>query len=66
MNIPGPQKVSPLIRIGFEEGVRRLEKALVGAGIPILFIKSSIIRPAMKILCPRRGRWNRERHCGTP
>lgn len=39
MNIPGPQKVSPLIRIGFEEGVRRLEKALVGAGIPILFHK---------------------------
>ena len=24
MNIPGPRKVSPLVRIGFEEGVRRM------------------------------------------
>ncbi|MDY2738688.1 MAG: triphosphoribosyl-dephospho-CoA synthase CitG [Acidaminococcus sp.] len=39
MNIPGPQKVSPLIRMGFEEGVRRLEEALAKAGIPILFQK---------------------------
>ena len=33
MNIPGPVKISPLIRRGFREGLRRLEAALGEAGI---------------------------------
>jgi holo-ACP synthase/triphosphoribosyl-dephospho-CoA synthase len=39
MNIPGPQKVSPLVRRGFLEGVRRLELALGEAGIGIVYEK---------------------------
>ena len=39
MNIPGPRKVSPLVRIGFEEGVRRVELALDEASVPVLFTK---------------------------
>ena len=38
-NIPGPVKTSALIHLGFLEGIRRLEKALREAGIPILFQK---------------------------
>lgn len=38
-NIPGPVKTSALIHLGFLEGIRRLEKALDEAGIPILFQK---------------------------
>ena len=34
MNIPGPVKVSPLIRRGFREGLLRLENALFSAEIP--------------------------------
>ena len=33
MNIPGPVKDSPLIRRGFDEGLRRLDAALSSAGI---------------------------------
>lgn len=33
MNIPGPVKDSPLIRRGFDEGLRRLDAALEAAGI---------------------------------
>ena len=36
MNIPGPVKNSPLIRRGFEEGLRRLDGALSAAGIVCL------------------------------
>ena len=36
MNIPGPVKDSPLIRRGFDEGLRLLDGALDGAGIPRL------------------------------
>lgn len=39
-NIPGPVKTSALIHLGFLEGIRRLEKALREAGIPILFQKT--------------------------
>jgi holo-ACP synthase/triphosphoribosyl-dephospho-CoA synthase len=39
MNIPGPVKVSPLIRIGFREGIRRLELALQEAGISVVYEK---------------------------
>jgi holo-ACP synthase/triphosphoribosyl-dephospho-CoA synthase len=39
MNIPGPVKISPLIRLGFNEGVRRVELALREAEIPIVFEK---------------------------
>ena len=39
-NIPGPVKTSVLIHLGFLEGIRRLEKALEKAGIPILFQKT--------------------------
>lgn len=38
-NIPGPVKTSALIHLGFLEGIRRLERALQEAGIPILFQK---------------------------
>ena len=36
MNIPGPVKDSPLIRRGFEEGLRRLDGTLSAAGIACL------------------------------
>ena len=36
MNIPGPVKDSPLIRRGFDAGLRRLDKALEHAGLPLL------------------------------
>lgn len=39
MNIPGPIKTSLLIRLGFLEGIRRLENALTKAEIPILYTK---------------------------
>ncbi len=39
MNIPGPVKTSLLIRLGFLEGVRRLETALSKAKIPVLYKK---------------------------
>ena len=35
MNIPGPVKDSPLIRRGFDEGLRLLTEALKSAGIPV-------------------------------
>ena len=39
-NIPGPVKTSALIHLGFLEGIRRLERDLQEAGIPILFQKT--------------------------
>ena len=39
-NIPGPVKTSALIHLGFLEGIRRLEKALEEAGIPVLYQKT--------------------------
>ena len=39
MNIPGPVKTSLLIRLGFLEGVRRLETAFLKAKIPVLYKK---------------------------
>jgi len=37
MNIPGPEKDSPLIRAGFRLGANALEDQLMGAGIRILY-----------------------------
>ena len=37
MNIPGPEKDSPLIRAGFRLGANALEDRLMGAGIRILY-----------------------------
>lgn len=39
LNIPGPVKTSPLIHLGFWEGIRRLEAAFQEAGIPVLYEK---------------------------
>ena len=36
MNIPGPVKDSPLIRRGFDEGLRLLTEVLASRGIPVL------------------------------
>ena len=37
MNIAGPVKNSPLIRRGFDLGLRQLADQLRGAGIPVLY-----------------------------
>lgn len=39
MNIAGPVKNTPLIRRGFDEGLRLLKKQLRAAGIPLLYME---------------------------
>jgi len=40
LNIPGPVKTSYLIRLGFLEGIRRLEAALQEAGMTVIWSKA--------------------------
>ena len=51
MNIPGPVKDSPLIRRGFDEGLRLLDAALDGAGIARLSRKEIRAVTGCELLC---------------
>lgn len=51
MNIPGPVKDSPLIRRGFDEGLRLLDAALEEAGIPCLSRELSRAVTGCQLLC---------------
>ena len=51
MNIPGPVKDSPLIRRGFDEGLRLLDGALDGAGIPRLSRQEIRAVTGCELLC---------------
>ena len=51
MNIPGPVKDSPLIRRGFDAGLRRLDKALRGAGFVLLSREELREATGCELLC---------------
>ena len=51
MNIPGPVKDSPLIRRGFDAGLRRLDKALEQAGLPLLSREERREPTGCELLC---------------
>lgn len=50
MNIPGPVKDSPLIRLGYREGVSRLERALSEAGIAVLRREEKLAHTGCELL----------------
>ena len=51
MNIPGPVKDSSLIRRGFDAGLRRLDKALEQAGLPLLSREERREPTGCELLC---------------
>ena len=55
MNIPGPVKDSPLIRRGFDEGLRRLDAALSSAGIEPLSRRVTHAVTGHEFLCAVRA-----------
>lgn len=55
MNIPGPVKDSPLIRRGFEDGLRRLDAALEEAGISCLSRQVLHAAAGNELLCAVDG-----------